>query len=76
MKWLGLIESIPRNLKSIIKMILTVFNGTYSISNDVKVFDTTIPLQAITSRIADTLLTKLLTEKPAAQKSISELLGT
>ena len=35
-----------------------------------------IPLQAITSRLAYTLLTKPLIEKPTAQKSISELLGT
>ena len=34
-----------------------------------------IPLQAITLRIAYTLLTKLLIEKPTAQKSVSELSG-
>ena len=38
--------------------------------------DKTIPLQAITSRIAHTQLTKPLIEKPTAQKSISDLLGT
>ena len=52
------------------------FNRTYSISNDIRVLDKTIPLEAITSRIACTLLTKPLIEKPTAQKSISELLGT
>ena len=76
MKWLGLIESIPRDWKSFIKNDSNCFNGTYSISNDIRVLDKTIPLQAIASRIAYTLLTKPLTEKPTAQKSISELLGT
>ena len=52
------------------------FNRTYSNSNDIRVLDKTILLQSITSRLIYTLLTKPLTEKPAAQKSISELLGT
>ena len=77
MKWLGLIESIPRDWKSVIKNDSSGFSRTYSISNDVRrVFDKTIPLQAITSRIAYTLLTKPLIQKPTVQKSISELLGT
>ena len=76
MKWLGLIESIPRDWKSVIKNDSSGFSRTYCISNDVRVLDETIPLQAITSRIAYTLLTKLLIQKPIAQKSISELLGT
>ena len=71
-----LIESIPRDWKSVIKNDSNGFNRTYRISNDVRVLDKTIPLQAITSRIAYTLLTKPLIEKPTAQKSISELLGT
>ena len=73
MEWLGLIESIPGDWKSFIK---NDFNRTYSISNDIRVLDETIPLQAITSKMAYTLLTKLLIEKPTAQKSISELLDT
>ena len=76
MRWLGLIESIPRDWKSVIKNDSSGFSRTYSISNDVRVLDKTIPLQAVTSRIAYTLLTKPLIEKPTAQKSISELLGT
>ena len=76
MKWLDLIESIPRDWKSVIKKDASGFSRTYCISNDVRVLDKTIPLQAITSRIAYTLLTKLLIQKPTAQKSISELLGT
>ena len=76
MKWLGLIESIPRDWKSVIKNDSNCFNRTHSISNDVRVLDKTIPLQAITSRIVYTLLTKPLIEKPTAQKSISELSGT
>ena len=76
MKWLGLIESIPRDWKSVIKNDSSGFSRTYSISNDVRVLDKTIPLQAITSRIAYTLLTKPLIQKPTVQKSISELLGT
>ena len=75
MNWLGLIESIPRDWKSFIKNDSEGFNGTYSISNDTRVLDKTIPLQAVTSRIAYTLLTKPLIEKPTAQKPISELLG-
>ena len=74
MKWLGLIESIHRDWKSFIKSESNGFNRTYSISNDIRALDKTIPLQAITSRIAYTLLTKPLIEKPTAQKSISELL--
>ena len=76
MKWLGLIDSIPRDWKSFIKNDSNGFNGTCSISNDTRVLDKTIPLQTITSRIAYTLLTKPLIEKPTAQKSISALLGT
>ena len=76
MKWLGLIESIPRDWKSVIKNDSSSFSQTYSISNDVRFLDKTIPLQAITSRIAYTLLTKPLIQKPTAQKSLSELLGT
>ena len=76
MKWLGLIESILRDWKSFIKNESNDSNRTYSISNDIRVLDKTIPLQAITSRITYTLLTKPLIEKPTAQKSISELLGT
>ena len=76
MKWLDLIESIPRDWKSVIKNDSSGFSQTYSISNDVRVLDKTIPLQAVTSRIAYTLLTKPLIQKPSAQKSISELLGT
>ena len=60
MKWQGLIESIPRDWKSFIKNYSNGFNRTYSISNDIKVLDKTIPLQAITLRIAYTLLTKPL----------------
>ena len=67
MKWLGLIESIPRDWKSFIKNESNGFNRTYSISNDIRVLDKTIPLQAITSRIAYTLLTKPLIEKSTAQ---------
>ena len=55
-----LIESIPRDWKSVIKTNSSGFSRTYSISNDVRVLDKTIPLQAITSRIAYTLLTKPL----------------
>ena len=76
MKWLGLIESIPRDWKSVIKDDSSSFSRTCCISNDIRVLDKTIPLQAITSRIAYALLTKLLIQKPTAQKSISELLGT
>ena len=76
MKWLGLIESIPRDWKCFIENEPNGFNLTYNISNDIRVLDKTIPLQAITSRTAYTLLTKPLIEKPSAQKSISELLGT
>ena len=76
MKWLGLIESIPRDWKSVVKNDSNGFNRTYSILNDIRILDKTIPLQAITSRIAYTLLTKPLIEKPTAQKSISELLDT
>ena len=76
MKWLGLIESIPRDWKSCTKNDSNGFNRTYSILNEIRVLDKTIPLQAITSRIAYTLLTKQLIEKATAQKSISELLGT
>ena len=76
MKWLGLIESIPRDWKSVIKNDSSGFSRTYSISNDVRVLEKTIPLQAITSRIAYTLLTKPLIQKPTAQKSTSELLST
>ena len=64
MKWLGLIESIPRDWKSFIKYNSNDFNLTYSISNDMRVLDKTIPLQAITSKTIYTLLTKPLTEKP------------
>ena len=56
MNWLGLIESVPRDWKSFIKNDSNGFNRTYSISNDIRVLDKTIPLQAITSRIAYTLL--------------------
>ena len=66
MKWLGLIESIPRDWKSFIKNDSNDLNGTCSISNDTGVLDKMIPLQAITSRIAYTLLTKPLIEKPTA----------
>ena len=76
MKWLGLIESIPRDWKSVIKNDSSGFRRIYCISNDVRVLDKTIPLQASTSRIAYILLTKPLIQKPTAQKSISELLGT
>ena len=77
MKLLGLIESIPWDWKSFIRNKSNGFTRTYSILNDMRVLDKTIPLQAITSRIiAYTLLTKPLFEKPTAQKSISELLGT
>ena len=69
-KWLGLIKSITRDWKSIIKNDSNHFNRTYRISNDIRVLDKTIPLQAIASRIAYTLLTKPLIEKPTAQKSI------
>ena len=75
MKWLGLIESIPGDWKSVIKNDSNDFNRTYSISNDVRVSNKTIPLQEITSKIAYTLLTKSLIEKPTAQNSITELLG-
>ena len=71
MKRLGLIESMNRDWKSVIKNDSNGFSRTYSFQM-VK----TIPLQAVTSRIAYTLLTKQLIEKPTAQKSISELLGT
>ena len=60
----GLIESIPRDWKSFIKYNSNDFNLTYSISNDMRALDKTIPLQAITSKTAYTLLTKPLTEKP------------
>ena len=76
MLWLSLIESIPRDWKSFIKNESNDFSLTYSISNVMRVLDKTIPVQAITSRIAYTLLTKPLIEKPTAQTSISELLGT
>ena len=66
MKWLGLIESIPRDWKSFIKNDSNDLNGTYSISNDTGILDKMIPLQAITSRIAYTQLTKPLIEKPTA----------
>ena len=75
MKWLSLIKSIPRDWKSVIKNDSNDFNRTYSISNDVRVSNKTIPLQEITSKIAYTLLTKPLIEKPTAQNSITELLG-
>ena len=76
MKWLDLIESIPRDWKSFIQNDSNGFNRAFSISNDIRVLDKAIRLEAITSRIAYTLLTKPLIEKPTAQKSISELSGT
>ena len=39
MKWLGLIESIPRDWKSVIKYDSSGFSRTYSISNDARVLD-------------------------------------
>ena len=47
MKWLGVIESIPRDWESFIKNDSNGLNRTYSISNDTRV-----------SRIAYTLLAK------------------
>ena len=47
MKWLGVIESIPRDWESFIENDSNGLNRTYSISNDTRV-----------SRIAYTLLTK------------------
>ena len=67
MQWLGLIESILRDWKSVIKNGPSSFSQTYSISNDVRVLDKTIPLQAITSRIAYTLFTKPLIESQLHQ---------
>ena len=76
-KWLDLIESIPRDWKSVIKNDSNGFSQIYSISNDVRDLNKTIFLQAITSRIAYTLLIKPRIENcSTAQKSISELLGT
>ena len=43
----GLIESIPRDWKSVIINDSNGFNRTYSISDDVRVLDKTIPLQAL-----------------------------
>ena len=43
-RWLGLIESVPRDWKSVIKIDSSSFNQTYSIPNDVRVLDKTIPL--------------------------------
>ena len=74
MKRLGLIESISRDWKSVIKNDSSSFSRTYSIANDV--LDKIVSLKAIISRIAYTLLSKLLIQKPTAQKSIPELLGT
>ena len=71
MKWLGSTESIPGDWKSFIKNNSNDFNRTYNISNDTRALDKAIPLQAITSKTAYTLLTNPVIEKLSAQKSIS-----